>query len=490
MTRTITRTPVTPLALARYMLCVPFYIMLTLMMIEALLSAATTYLVIQAGRDVANDEFLVYDLLYILLAQSSAYAIGAISWIFAERAGFLAYGRYMLRFARDNRHQTKSLVDKDTRERVEPFLTGETFYVYFHLLYEIEGDLRLLLGLIFNVIVLGTQIDGSLPVAYAAAFVVLFAMQWTMRKPISRAYLDNQRMTNRMTAHGYTAWDNIFTGNRYNLRLWIGGFKHKLRDGLDAQIKAIMTKEGLSAASAIVGLAIVFGTMAFVASRNVGDTELLIGLAATLPRQIEMTHSMHQFTSGWNELLAVWARMSGVATSMHPEFDENYESRVKFDHLVLREGDNAKMVASLDDAMALAFSRPFGRINVRGANGSGKSTLLTSLKSEVKTRAYYWPTADRLAFKFAQGVEPEDIDYGEYEDPKPPTNAAKHLGFSSGERQLRALQEIVAFTDAAVYLLDEWDANLDPNNRAAADALVEQLAERARVIEISHRDRT
>jgi len=65
----------------------------------------------------------------------------------------------------------------------------------------------------------------------------------------------------------------------------------------------------------------------------------------------------------------------------------------------------------------------------------------------------------------------------------------KRPGFSSGERQLRALQEIVAHTDASIYLLDEWDANLDPNNRAAADALVEQLARRARVIEISHRDR-
>ncbi len=65
----------------------------------------------------------------------------------------------------------------------------------------------------------------------------------------------------------------------------------------------------------------------------------------------------------------------------------------------------------------------------------------------------------------------------------------RRAGFSSGERQLRALQEIVRHTDAPIYLLDEWDANLDPNNRAAADALVEELARRARVVEISHRDR-
>ena len=459
--------------------------MLFLMLIEASLSAATTYLVIEAGRDVARGTFLLADLMWILAAQSAAYGVGAVSWIYAERTGFLAYGRYMLRFARDNRYKTQLLGDKDARERVEPFLTGETFYVYFHLLYEIEGDLRILLALILNVIVLGTQIDGTLPVAYAAVFVVLFVLQWTMRKRVASAYRENQRMTNRMTAQGYTAWDNVFTGNRYNLRLWLAGFKSKLRDGLHAQIVAIMTKEGLSAISGIVGLAIVFAAMAFIALQNVGNTEVLIALAATLPRQIDMTHDIHTFTSGWNELLAEWAKLTGVADNMHPEPDEDFDDRMKLDRLTLREGERASSVGSLDEAMCLILRQPTGRINVRGPNGAGKSTLLTTLKSAVKNRAYYWPTADRLAFTFAQGRDEVETD----EDGDPLPTDTKKTGFSSGERQLRALQEIVRHTDAAIYLLDEWDANLDPNNRAAADALVEELAGRARVVEISHRDR-
>ena len=136
--------------------------------------------------------------------------------------------------------------------------------------------------------------------------------------------------------------------------------------------------------------------------------------------------------------------------------------------------------------MSLILSQPTGRINVRGPNGAGKSTLLTSLKSAVKTRAYYWPTADRLSYQFAQGQDEIEVD--DDGNPLPPSEA-KRPGFSSGERQLRALQEIVRHTDAPIYLLDEWDANLDPNNRAAADALVQELARRARVVEISHRDR-
>jgi ABC-type protease/lipase transport system fused ATPase/permease subunit len=224
--------------------------------------------------------------------------------------------------------------------------------------------------------------------------------------------------------------------------------------------------------------------MAYIALNNSTNMEVMIALAATLPRQIEMTKDVYTFTSGWNELLASWARMTGVAENMHPEPDAGYDARIKIDRLVLREGDNAVSVATLDDAMAMIFREPTGRINVRGPNGAGKSTLLTSLKSTVKSRAYYWPTADRLAFAFSQRGEPQ-LD----EDGDPLDDGDKKTSFSSGERQLRALQEIVMHTDAPVYLLDEWDANLDANNRAAADALVEELARRARVVEISHRDR-
>jgi ABC-type transport system involved in cytochrome bd biosynthesis fused ATPase/permease subunit len=198
-----------------------------------------------------------------------------------------------------------------------------------------------------------------------------------------------------------------------------------------------------------------------------------------------MTHDIHTFTSGWNELLAEWAKLGGVADNMHPEPDEDFDDRMKLDRLTLREGERASSVGSLDEAMSLILRQPTGRINVRGPNGAGKSTLLTSLKSAVKNRAYYWPTADRLAFAFAQGRD--EIETDEDGDPLPADT--KKTGFSSGERQLRALQEIVRHTDAAIYLLDEWDANLDPTNRAAADALVEELARRARVVEISHRDR-
>ncbi len=484
----MTRQPITRLQFLSQLLCPSLYIMIVLMVAEALLAAATTYLVIQAGRDVADDEFLVTDLLWILAAQSASYVAGAVSWVFAERAGFRCYSRYMLRFARDNRDESKLLHDKAAREQAEPFLTGTTFNNVFNLMYEIEAQLKLLLGVLFNSIVLGVEIDVRLSLAYAVVFTLLMMLQWSLRDRVAYLYLDNQRQNNRVVSHGYTAWDNVFAGNRYNLRLWIAGFKTRIRDCLRAQIAAIMAREGLSAAGGIIGLTVVFATMTYVATQFAGDTGTLVALAATLPRQIEMTNNVHELASGWNDVIAVWTRIGDVVDNMHPSPDPHFNKRIKFDRLLLRSGDHAKVTHSVEEALRLVDAEPTGRINVRGGNGSGKSTLLAALKAEIKNRAYYWPTTERLAFDFsvrAQLDEPELDEDGEVLQHV----AVKRPGFSSGERQIKSLQEIVAHTDARIYLLDEWDANLDQPNREAANALVDQLARRARVVEISHRDR-
>lgn len=486
----------------RFLLCTPFYVMLFLLVVEAALAASTTWLIIKAGRDVANEEFLIADLVWIVVAQCTAYVVGAVSWVFAERAGFGAFGRYMMRFARDNKKFANLLGDKAAREMVEPFLTNETFHIFFELMYELEADLKLFFGLIFNSLVLGFAIDAGLPVAYASVFVVLMGLQWWVRKPIAKAYLNNQRQTNRLTAHTYNAWDNIYSGNRYNFRLWHAGFKQRLRDALAAQIRAIMAREGLSTISGIIALGMVFGYIVLIAARDVSNVSLLIGLAATLPRQIELSHDVHGLVTGWNDLLAVWTRIGGACNTMRPEPDAQFDDRIRFDRLTLtlqlQTGGLTLPCDTLMQASKLVKQNRSGRILVRGGNGSGKSTLLAALKTQLGAQAFYWPTNDSLTFAFAKvarkaqqpdheldevddDAEDADGDHGE-------TRVVKD-GFSSGERQLKSLQEIANNTRADVYLLDEWDANLDAHNRVQAESLVEKIAARALVVEISHRDR-
>ncbi len=482
--------PISRVELAGYLVSPALFVMIVLMIVEATLAAGTTWLVINAGRKVATGQFLLSDLIWILTAQSTSYVAGVVSWVYAESAGYRGFGKFILRFARENRGKVKLFNDKPAREQVEPFLTGEAFQCFFNVMYELEFTLKLFLGMVFNALVLGVEIDVSLPFAYVGAFGALLAMQWALQKPIARTYLENQRMNNRVTAQGYTAWDNIFAGNRYNLRLWLAGFKSRLRVALGAQVRAIVAREGMSAMSGIVSLAIVFATVTVVAVHHTGDMVFLVALATTLAaadrddlriasprRRVERLHRGVDALRRRRRQHAAAAR-TGLR-GPHPLRPPGAARRRPRQRGVLAQRRAAHRRSQPD--------RPHQHPR---RNGAGKSSLLASLKTELKQRAYYWPTSDRLAFQFAGGVVPAHIetsDEDEMEDAEEP--AEEQTGFSSGERQLKSLEEIVNSTDARFYLFDEWDANLDAANKAKADALVDALAARARVVEISHRDR-
>jgi ABC-type multidrug transport system fused ATPase/permease subunit len=495
-----TKLTFTPRNFAGLLLCPPFYGMLALLMVEAALAALTTWLVIKAGQDLANEDFLIADFGYIVLAQSASYAIGAISWIYAERAGFGAFGRYMLRFARENRADARLFAASSQRERVEPFLTNESFHLIFEIIYELEADLKLLFSLLFNAIVLGFAIDAGLPFVYGGVFIALMLLQYAVRKWINNLYADNQRATNSMTARTYTAWDNITSGNRYNFRTWHAGFKQRLRVALKAQIRAIMAKQGIAAGSGIASLLVIMAYLAYVAGHNAQNTALLIALAATLPRQIELSYNVHDLAAGWSDVQALWTRMVGASTAMQAQADDDFNDRIRMADLRLsyvppstagnmREGSATLLpLASFDAACAMLPQLQRGTVQVRGGNGAGKSTLLAALKHHIGSSAYYWPTSTKLAFEFAaaETAAIEEID----EDSEAADDASQAVtsnGFSSGERQLQSLTEIVRRTNAKVYLLDEWDANLDATNRAKAQALIDELAARSLVVEISHR---
>lgn len=465
--------------------------MLAMILLQESCSAATTWLVIRIAREIAGETITAGNFFGIIVAQTIAYLAGAVGWIFAERAGFGAYSRYMLHFARQNRFRTPLLGDSEARENTEPFLTSEAFHVLFELVFTLQFHLHLFFQLLFNSLVLGFEIDAGLPWAFAAAFVTLSTLQWRLRQPLADAWLRNQAMTNRMTARTYTAWDNIFSGNRYNFSRWHRDFRQRLQDALAAQIRAILMREGWSAASGLIALALVLSMTAWIAMREIGQTALLIALAATLPRQIEMALDMHQLTAGVTDLVAIWTRIKGVCTHLLPSADPAFAERIGFGRVRLMEDTCEHDCTTLAEAMHHVLARPTGLIAVRGGNGSGKSTLLAALKAELHGKAYYWPTQDRLAFAFNTGMA-ETENGGTDDDAEALSaqeDAEQKRGYSSGERQLQVLREIVEQTSAPVYLLDEWDANLDAGNRTAARALVEELARRARVIEVSHRDR-
>ena len=80
-TTTMQQKEISRIELARYLICPSLFVMLILMIAEAMLAATTTWLVINAGRKVASGHFLLNDLIWILSAQSTSYVAGVIRTI-------------------------------------------------------------------------------------------------------------------------------------------------------------------------------------------------------------------------------------------------------------------------------------------------------------------------------------------------------------------------------------------------------------------------
>jgi len=108
-----------PFDFVRFLAGTSMAAMVGLIFLQEAFGAGTTWLVIQIARDITEEELHVGSFVWIVATQTLSYLAGAVSWIYAERAGFGAFGHYMLHFSRQNRFQTSLLTEAERRLLLE-----------------------------------------------------------------------------------------------------------------------------------------------------------------------------------------------------------------------------------------------------------------------------------------------------------------------------------------------------------------------------------
>lgn len=324
----------------------------------------------------------------------------------------------------------------------------------------------LVIGLQSGAVILAAGVLSSLIVHFASARMAIDAIE----------EIEDQ---NQLNSHLSSSWDNLTLGNKLSFGLWRASFQQLFHRANASAVRSLKSRERVLAIGNFITTGVVVGSVLIQAKLNQANITAVIGLFAMLPRSLQINMHVQIIQSYW----AGWQRLRerlNVASECVEKFPNSNPSDFidasaiqivghslsTHSPAIHTSGDlsaHQSVAISPNDLTRRVADYRSGRLTVRGKNGAGKSVLLSLIKDSLGDAAFYLPAHHQLALP---GVE---------------------LSQSHGERALSALDAVAASdTGVHVLLLDEWDANLSPENRDIVSAKITTLAQNKLVIEVRH----
>lgn len=434
---------------------------------QAIEATSTLWLVFVMQSIATGEPFFTYLLLY-LSTLVLPYIPGCIAFIMRIYWKQEALRSFINAFITSNRNNIVDWNNHNLREEKLSILTGEAPTAVNALIDYIFDLYSYVASVFFNIIALSIVVEPLFAVAYGISLTAVIVVMQLKRR--MQRQLTNKALTARvdLIQSLLGAWDNVLIGNDYNFKLWVEKKTQRLNRSLKKnidlerfdQVMAIL----ISLMTSIPSLLVVI----YFAFIHRHDPVRLSSFIVTLPMLFLILSYTYQTLS----LAFRWGMHKSKLTALFKAIlPSPYESKlmaqkVKWDKIKLSEqtkAENEKISLSYSADNLIDRAKKSGRVTLRGENGAGKSTLLMLLKHALQKQAFYLPTQSHLSF--STGTKDN----------------------STGESLKNHLIEILEKVDADTLLLDEWDANLDQDNREALSILIDEIAVRKCVIEVRHR---
>ena len=324
----------------------------------------------------------------------------------------------------------------------------------------------ILLSSIFNIAIIAIALDLRILGWYFGACAILFISNYLFKSKISKASLNLLNSRKKLSNVMLSAWENIFIGNKYNLKNWQEKFKKNIEFTTKFAVSYDITRSivsGITVSAALIIISIGNGVYYFENSAN------LVAIAAlliTFPRQIQIIQNIFAFFN----LLLSWQGVREQLKQVTSIIDlsakqKNLEPFIKFEHISFFNGEKIKQYANFSDIIYDLNITNKGRITLRGKNGTGKSTVLTYLAEYTADASFYLPSNNsELAFINSSIISQSD------------GNKIRHI-----------FSELLEIHGIKFIFLDEWDANLDDENINKIDDIIKKLSNEKVVVEARHR---
>jgi len=457
---------------------------LAILTIQQLLESSSTIwlvkmiaIITEHANETSPPDFVPYLVLY-LASLAVPYILQCFAFILKITWKQEAQRSFINSFVASNKDNIGEWSNKGLKEEKLSILTAEGPQALQQLIDYVWDLYTYFLSVFFNIMALSIILEPLFAVAYfisvTCVIIVMKVKRRAQRQLTQKALSARVDLCQSLLA----AWDNVLLGNQYNYKLWEEKTTQRLNRCLQRNVALERFDQLLAIFVSLMTSIPSLMVVVYYLMMNHNAPVKLSAFVVILPLLfliLSYTYQTLSLAFRWSmhksKLVAIYRTIQSTKDAHIP-----LQKKIKWSKIQITQstsdddnqtdGEHVSLPASYTLTSChdlLQQTGQSGRLTIRGDNGTGKSTALMLVKNALEKRAFFLPTQNQLSF------------------------LSETNKYSTGESLKNRLTEILEKVDADVLLLDEWDANLDKENRERLSALIDELSKKKCVIEVRHR---
>lgn len=403
-------------------------------------------------------EIGVYLILYFL-SMILPFIPGALSYMTTERWVNTVHRKFTLAMASALYGNINASRSADDKSAFESAISRNSFGVIASYILLSHDFLSLALNSVLSLGVIGLILPAEIVLGYFISLMLSAGIVYVASKAVQKLSVDTEQ---RHADYGNTlgkAWDNAVVGNAYNYGLWLDEFKASGSTYYASSLRLTATKQCGNVAIAFASLIPTAYLVYQLLLQDKIEAAVIAAIIVNLTRIFHILNALSALIYEVVEWVSASARLRYLLAFLTPasvaELPQSPSGKVTV---------NGELITDYSTVREMLRHRQRGRLTIRGENGSGKSTLLLSIKQAFAHKAHLLPAGNnQLCWQFRRG------------------------DMSTGQRSREIIDELLRQgADIQYLLLDEWDANLDQENRKCIDELLARLSHDKVVVEVRH----
>ncbi|AKA26555.1 hypothetical protein [Pseudomonas chlororaphis] len=430
---------------------------IVLIIAQQLALAISTYYIAMAGAALSLQDYPLLKMRIILFFSFAllGYVISSAVEFISARLKVDLWEKYIFSVYEHLRHN-QALSSEANRKNVQGWLGSEvpttldgTVNLYF-------GMISVYSNIIATIYVFYWVLGIDIAVVMATSILLSYFLVKAMKSRINLCATQIQQKRLEVVKRASSLWDYYLNANSSMIEQRETSSRSLIADFLATSLYYVRLEQLAACLPICMAVALILVYLQGLPLNQAVPWGMIV---ATLPRSLQVFGNVHSMSLYNSKYLYFRQRISNLLDFTSTLESLNLDQQVARAQLSIRNTQDGQVIAidQLFDDIRSA-SRLTGRLLISGKNGAGKSSLLKLLKSE-----------------FTESILlPNHTGFHEAEGP-----------LSTGESQVKQLLHVLE-QKAPLILLDEWDANLDMQNKILVGHILNQKAAETLIIEVRH----